>query len=202
MVATRPDIARAVRLVSMFTATLGRAHWEAIKSISRYLKGPEGKCRCYGKGPLELKEFCDSDMVGDVDTCKFTSGYASGAISWCSRLQRIVALSTAKAEYISVTKASVEAILLARLCNEFGMPKKEPILGCDSQSAIRLAKNEMFHARTKHIDVRYQFIKEAIGWPNHFDQGQYFMESCRCSHKVSTQGTTSAMYRDGGSYLA
>ena len=101
-------------------------------------------------------------MVGDVDTCKFTSGYASGAISWCSRLQRIVALSTTKVEYISATKASIEAIWLARLHNEFGIPKKAPILGCDSQSAIRLAKNEMFHARTKHIDVRYHFIGEML----------------------------------------
>ena len=53
----------------MFMANPGRAHWEGIKSILRYLKGSKSKCRCYGKGPLELKGFCDSDMVGDVDTC-------------------------------------------------------------------------------------------------------------------------------------
>ena len=104
-----------------------------------------------------MKRFCDSDMASDVDTRKFTSGYvytlASGAISWCSRLQRIVALSTTEAEYISATEASKEAIWLAHLCNEFGMPEKAHVLGCDSQSAICLAKNAMFHARTKHIDV-------------------------------------------------
>ncbi|KAH7387965.1 hypothetical protein KP509_16G051000 [Ceratopteris richardii] len=152
MVATRPDIAHAVGVVSRFMANPGRAHWEVVKSILRYLKGTKSKCLCYGKGPLELKGFCDSDMAGDVDTRKSTSGYvyilAGGAISWCSRLQRIVALSTTD--------------WLARLCSEFGMLEKAPLLGCDSQSAICLAKIAMFHARTKHIDVRYHFIREVL----------------------------------------
>ena len=109
MVATWPDIVHAVGVVSRFMANPGRAHWEAIKSILGYFKGTKGKCLCYGKGPLELKGFCDSDMAGDVDTHKSTSGYvytlAGGAISWCSRLQRIVALSTTEAEYISATES-------------------------------------------------------------------------------------------------
>ncbi|MCO5573237.1 hypothetical protein L7F22_027006 [Adiantum nelumboides] len=147
-------------------ANPGRLHWDAVKSIMRYLKGTKNKCLCYGKGPLELKGFCDSDMAGDVDTRKSTSGYvftlAGGAVSWCSRVQKIVALSTTEAEYISATEASKEAIWLAQLCSEFGLPDKAPMLGCDSQSAICLAKNAMFHARTKHIDVRYHFIREVL----------------------------------------
>ena len=75
-------------------------------------------------------------MASDVDARKSTSGYVytlvGGAILWCSRLQRIVALSITKAQYISATKASKEAISLARLCSEFGMPEKAPVLGCDS----------------------------------------------------------------------
>ncbi|KAH7298702.1 hypothetical protein KP509_25G054800 [Ceratopteris richardii] len=71
-------------------ANLGKANWEAVKSILRYLKGTKGKCLCYRKCRLELKGFCDSDMAGDVDTHKSTSGYvytlAGGVISWCSRL--------------------------------------------------------------------------------------------------------------------
>ena len=94
---------------------------------------------------------------------KSTSGHiytlASGAISWWSRLHRIVALSTTKAEYISPTKASKGAIWLAHFCSEFGMPEKAPD---NSQSAIYLGKNAMFHAHTKHIDVRYHFIKEVL----------------------------------------
>ncbi|MCO5553380.1 hypothetical protein L7F22_006901 [Adiantum nelumboides] len=147
-------------------ANPGKLHWDAVKSIMRYLKGTKNKRLYYGKGPLELTGFCDSNMAGDVDTRKSTSGYvftlAEGAVSWCSRLQKIVALSTTEAEYISATEASKEAIWLAPLCNEFGLPDKAPMLGCDSQSAICLAKNAMFHARTKHINVRYHFIREVL----------------------------------------
>ena len=96
------------------------------------------------KGSIKVKGFCDSDMADDVDTRKSASGYvytlASGAISWCSRLHTIFALSTTEAEYISATTASKIAIWLARLCSEFGMLEKAPILGCDSQSDICLAK--------------------------------------------------------------
>ena len=89
---------------------------------------------------------------------KFTSGHtytlASGAISWFSRLHRIVASSTTETEYISATKTSKKDIWLARFCNEFGIPDKAPVLGCNSQRAICLGKNAMFfHASTKHIDV-------------------------------------------------
>ena len=100
------------------------------------------------KGSIRMKRFCDSDMASDVDARKSTSGYVytlvGGAILWCSRLQRIVALSITKAQYISATKASKEAISLARLCSEFGMPEKAPVLGCESQNAIYLANNASF----------------------------------------------------------
>ena len=86
-------------------------------------------------------------MTEDMDTNKSRSGYvyspAGGAISRCSRLQRIVALSTI-------------------VCSEFRMPEKAHVLWCDNISAICLAKNAMFHARTKHIDVRYHFIKKLL----------------------------------------
>ena len=117
-------------------ANPGKAHWDVVKSIMTYLKGTKSKCLCYGKGPLELKGFYDSNMVGDVDTRKSTSGYvftlAGGAISRCSRLQRIVALSTTKAEYISATEASKEAIWLGRLVRNFGLPVHARVLVCDS----------------------------------------------------------------------
>ncbi|MCO5595809.1 hypothetical protein L7F22_049859 [Adiantum nelumboides] len=105
-------------------------------------------------------------MAGDMDTRKSTNGYvfaiAGGAVSWCSRLQKIVALSTTEVEYISATEASKEAIWLGRLAKELGMPAHTLELGCDSQSAIYLAKNAMFHACTKYIDVRYHFIRQVL----------------------------------------
>ena len=110
MVATRPDIAYAVGVVSRFMANPGKAHWNAVKSIMWYSKGINNKCLCYGKDPLELKGFCHSNMAGDMDTQKSTSGYvltlAGGAVSWCSRLQKVAPLSTTEAEYISATETS------------------------------------------------------------------------------------------------
>ena len=69
---------------------------------------------------------------------------------------------TTEAKYIGALDVSKEAIWLARLCSELDMPEKPPMLGCHSHSAICLAKNAMFHAHTKHIDVRYQFIREVL----------------------------------------
>ncbi|MCO5592584.1 hypothetical protein L7F22_046587 [Adiantum nelumboides] len=105
-------------------------------------------------------------MGGDLDTKKSTNGYVytlvGGAISRCSRLQKIVALSTTEAENISATEASKEAIWLGRLVIDFGLPAYAPVLGCDSQSALCLAKNAMFHARTKHINMRHHFIQQVL----------------------------------------
>ncbi len=75
MVATRPDIAHAMEVVSRFMSNLGKAHWEAVKCIFRYLKGTQSKCICYGKSDFKLQGYCDADMAGDVDTRKSTSGY-------------------------------------------------------------------------------------------------------------------------------
>ena len=106
-------------------------------------------------------------MAGDLDTRKSTSGYiftvAGGAMSWCSKLQRIVALSTTtEAEYISATKASKEAIWCSRLVEDLGIFINTLVLGCDSRSVEYLAKNAMFHSRTKHIDVRHHFIRQVL----------------------------------------
>ena len=102
MVATRLDIAYAVGVVTQFMANPAKTHWKVVKSIMKYLKGTKNKCPCYGKDPLELKCFYDSDMARDLDTRKSTGGYvftlAGGAVSWCSRLQKVVALSTTEAD--------------------------------------------------------------------------------------------------------
>ena len=105
-------------------------------------------------------------MADDLDTRKSTSWYiftvAGGAVSWCSKLQKIVAPSTTEAEYISATEASKEATWVNRLAEDLGMSVSTPMLGCDSQSVVYLAKNAMFHSRTKHIDVQHHFIKQVL----------------------------------------
>ena len=121
----------------------GRSHWAAVK-YSQISQDTKEKSICYGKGDLNLHGYCDSDMAGDVDTRKSTYGYiytlAGGDISQCSMLQRIVALAT-ESQHISATEASKEAIWLTLLCSELGLPKQIPVLHCDNQSAICLAKS-------------------------------------------------------------
>lgn len=97
-----------------------------------------------------------------MDTHKSTSRYiftvVAGAVSWCFKLQKIVALTDTEAEYTSATKASKEAIRLSRLAEDLGMP----VLGCDSRSAVYLVKNAMFHSCTKNIEVRHHFIRQVL----------------------------------------
>ena len=95
-----------------------------------------------------------------------TTGYvftlAKAPVSWKSTLQSTVALSTMEAKYIAITEAVKEAIWLQGLLDDLGVGQKQVTVFCDSQRAIHLAKNQVYHARTKHIDVRYHFVREII----------------------------------------
>ncbi|PON33692.1 hypothetical protein PanWU01x14_350640, partial [Parasponia andersonii] len=166
MVCTRPDIAHAVGVVSRYMSNLGKQHWEAVKWILRYLRGTSNMSLCFKKSDMGLQGYVDADMAGDVDGRKSTTGYVftlgGTAVGWVSKLQKIVALSTTEAEYVAVTEASKELIWLQSFLEELGQNYGKSTLHCDSQSAIHLAKNPGYHARTKHIQVRYHFIRSAL----------------------------------------
>jgi len=110
--------------------------------------------------------YVDSDYAGDLDKRRSTTGYlftmAGGPVCWRSTLQSTVALSTTEAEYMAVTEAFKEAIWMHGLINDLGILQEHIDVFCDSQSAICLSKNQVHHARTKHIDVRFHFIREII----------------------------------------
>ena len=166
MIATRPDIAFAVGVVSRYMSNPGKKHWEAVKGIMRYLKATKSLRICYESQDLSVRGYTDSDYAGDLDKRRSTSGYvfmlAGGAVSWQSRLQDCVTQSTTEAEYVAASEACKEAIWLGRLVADLGIKVEMPELHCDSQSAIQLAKNPVFHAKTKHIDVKYHFIREVL----------------------------------------
>jgi hypothetical protein len=116
---------------------------------------------------LTLTGYADSDYAGDPDTRRSTTGYvfilAGGAVSWQSRLQPTTALSTSEAEYMSVCAATQEAIHLRRLLADLGFPQTKPtIIFEDNQGCIGLANNPIVNKRTKHIDVKYHYIREKI----------------------------------------
>jgi hypothetical protein len=112
-----------------------------------------------------LVGYSDSDLAGDIDTRKSTSGtlffLGNCLISWQSIKQRVVALSSCEAEYVAATTAATQAIWLAQLLSELTGEEAQTIeLKVDSKSALALAKNPIFHERSKHIELRYHFIKD------------------------------------------
>jgi hypothetical protein len=113
-----------------------------------------------------LVGYVDADMAGDADSIKSTSGYlitfAGGAVSWQSRLQKCVALSTTEAEYIAITEGCKEIMWMKKFLQELGQNQESYVLYCDSQSAIHLSKNSTYHSRSKHIDVRYHWIRDVL----------------------------------------
>ena len=163
----RPDIAYAVSQVAQYCENPGKPHWEAVKRILAYLSiTPDYGLRFDGaiQESLTLHGFTDSDYAGDCDNRRSTSGYVftlnGGPIAWSSRRQDCVATSTTEAEYIAASEATKEAVWLRRLITQLGAKQREPTpIKCDNQSAIKLTKNPEYHRRTKHIDVRYHFVR-------------------------------------------
>nr|GEY07464.1 retrovirus-related Pol polyprotein from transposon TNT 1-94 [Tanacetum cinerariifolium] len=109
-----------------------------------------------------VEGYRDSDYTGDLYKRRSTTGYvftmAKAPVSWKSTLQSTTTLSTTEAEYMAMTEAVKEAIWLHGLLNELGINQKFVTMYSDSQSVIHLVKNQVYHARTKHIDVWYHFI--------------------------------------------
>ena len=167
-IATRPDIAQAVGVVSKFCANPTQNHLTAAKRILRYLKATAYLGLSYKKcADGNLIGYSDADWVGDIDDCHSTSGnvfsFACGAVSWLSKKQATVSLSTAEAEYVALSTATQEAIWLRRLLADVGEPQEGPTeIYEDNQGAISMAKNPVGHARTKHIDIRYHFVREGV----------------------------------------
>ncbi|MCO5593026.1 hypothetical protein L7F22_047031 [Adiantum nelumboides] len=166
MIATRLDIAFAMGVVSRYMLNPSKKHWEVVKGIMRYLKHTKSMCICYGSQNLSVRGYTDSDYAGDLNKRRSTSGYvftlAGGAISWRSLLQDCIMQSTTKVEYVVANEACKEAIWLGRLVADLGIKVEMPELYCDSQSVIQLAKNPVFHLKTKHIYVKYHFIREVL----------------------------------------
>uniref|UniRef100_A0A803MVT2 Uncharacterized protein n=1 Tax=Chenopodium quinoa TaxID=63459 RepID=A0A803MVT2_CHEQI len=137
----------------------GREHWQGVKRIFRYLRGTTDIGLVYGNGKECLVTgYSDSDYAADVDTRRSVTGYVftlgGSVVSWKSTLQSSVTLSTTEAEYMALTSAAKESIWLKGLVGELGIAQDFATVYCDSLSAICLAKDQVHHDRTKHIDVR------------------------------------------------
>jgi hypothetical protein len=164
---TRPDCAFAIGILSQFIQNPGNAHWEALKRVMVYLGSTKDLWLTFGGRSQKLVEgFCDSDYANQRDRhsiAGFAYHFGQGAISWSSKKQQVIALSTVEAEYIAQAHAAKEALWLRSFVSEIrNEPARAITINSDNQGAIALAKDNKFHARTKHIDVRYHFIREAV----------------------------------------
>ncbi len=168
MTITRPDLSYAVGVVSQFMQTPRKPHLDVVRHILRYIKHTL-HCGIFyeSKSQLQIHGYMDADWAGNVSDRRSTSGFffsfGSGAVSWSSKKQPTIALSSTEAEYKGTTIATCEAIWLQKLLLDLGLLLDAPIvIYCDNMSSILLANNPVYHARTKHIEVPYHFIREKI----------------------------------------
>jgi hypothetical protein len=165
-VAMRPDITFTMLALLQFLNNPGEAHWDVVKRIFRYLAGTKTLALTYGGKWHDLEGYTDVDGAMQEHQ-KVISGNAflidGGTISWSLWKQELVTLSTAEAKYIAAMHAAKEGIWLCCLIIELFAPNTSTTpLYCDNQAVCKLATTDNYHVRTKHIDIHYHFIWQAI----------------------------------------
>jgi len=165
---TKTNICFSVNTLSQFMIEPRHVHLVAAKHVMRYLKGTLDYGLSYdGDHNFTLSGYTDSDWAGSVSDRKSTSGccfsLGSTMISWQSRKQSSIALSTTEAEYIAACSASCEAIWLRKLLTSlFDLEMEATTILCDNQSCIKMTENPVFHDKSKHIEIRYHYIRDMV----------------------------------------
>lgn len=165
---TRPDIAYAVSVVSQFMQNPSEDHMGAVIRILRYLKSSPGKGLMFTKNAhLNIEGYTDADWAGNILDRKSTSGYftfvGGNLVTWRSKKQKVVALSSAEAEFRGMAKGLCELLWLRGLLTEVGFPPDSTMnLFCDNKAAIDISHNPIQHDRTKHVEIDRHFIKQNL----------------------------------------
>jgi hypothetical protein len=165
---TRPDIAYAVSVVSQFMHNPSEDHMSAVIRILHYLKSSPGKGLMFSKNAhLKIEGYTDADWAGNILDRKSTSGYftfvGGNLVTWRSKKQKVVARSSAEAEFRGMAKGLCELIWLRSLLTEVGFPPDSAMnLFCDNKAAIDISHNPIQHDRTKHVEVDRHFIKQNL----------------------------------------
>lgn len=176
-VCTRPDISQSVGALARYMSEPRKPHWEAAKGVLRYLRGTSDYGLLYGGSVQEgLVGYTDADYAGDLDTRKSTTGYAfqlfGGTVSWSSRMQPTVAVSTTEAEYMAASYAVKEALWLRKLMHDLGVSISAVKVFGDNQGALKLLKHPIASMRSKHIDIAHHFVRERVA------RGEVVFEYC------------------------
>lgn len=161
----RPDIAFTVGQVAKFCQNSVRIPWKAVRKIISYLSGTIYTELCFQKSDTyPIVGYTDADFGGELDSRCSTSRYAffiyGNLVSWSNKTQKCVSQSTTEAEYVAASESSKEAVLVKNLFPELIESQQKPVsIFCDNQSAIKSVYNSVFPQRTKHIDIKYYFIR-------------------------------------------
>ena len=165
---TRLDIMHAVGIVGRFQPNPKETHLQAVKRIFKYLQGTQNYGLWYPKDTnLTLHAYTDADWAGSVDDRKSTSGGAffmgSRLVSWFSKKQSSIALSTAEIEYVAAVSCCTQLLWTMQKLQDIQITCTPPIsIQCDNTSAISISKNLVMHSKTKHIPIKYHFLREQV----------------------------------------
>lgn len=169
---TRPDLSFVVSRLSQYFTNPTEEHWATVKQVLRYLKGTVDKELCYQKSDtdkMEIQAYSDADWAADATDRRSTTGYCvclkenGPVVSWKTKKQPTVALSTCEAEYMALAATIQECLYLTQLLQ--GMDSSDcapPKVWEDNQGAIALAKNPVNRQRCKHVDIKYHFIRSTV----------------------------------------
>ncbi|KAL3016515.1 hypothetical protein AAZX31_06G217400 [Glycine max] len=167
LTASRPDITFAVGVCARYQANPKISHLNQVKRILKYVNGTSdyGIMYCHCSDSM-LVGYCDADWAGSADDRKSTSGgcfyLGTNLISWFSKKQNCVSLSTAEAEYIAAESSCSQLVWMKQMLKEYNVEQDVMTLYCDNLSAINISKNPVQHSRTKHIDIRHHYIRDLV----------------------------------------
>ncbi|KAJ0536056.1 putative RNA-directed DNA polymerase [Helianthus annuus] len=181
----RPELAFAVGFITRYVQTPASQHYGAARRILRYIAATIDFGLWYEKGvDVKLEGYADSDWARSSADRRSISAYVfsvgSSVVAWSSKKQSVVALSSTEAEYISGNGAACQAIWMKQLLNELGYKQEQPTeIYCDNVSAIFLSKNAAMHSRSKHIDIKFHYIKSLV------DINQVVLRSCHTQEQIA-----------------
>jgi hypothetical protein len=186
---TRPDLAYSLQQLSQFLHCPGPAHWSAVQRVLRYLKGTQSHgLRLGGLHNLTsfpfLSAYVDANYAMCADTRRCISGFVTlffgSPISWLAKKQPLVTLSTTEAEFVALALCIQELLYLRQLTGELQQTSDQPILVHeDNQSTIKIATNAELHGRSKHIDVKYMFVRDLL------DAGEFELKWCNTNNQLA-----------------
>ncbi|GJX84746.1 uncharacterized mitochondrial protein-like protein [Tanacetum coccineum] len=167
LIASRPDLQFAICMCARYQARPTEKHLHAVKRIFRYLKGTVNRGLWYPKdSSIALTAFADADHAGCQDTRRSTSGsmqfLGDRLVSWSSKRQKSAAISSTEAEYIAMSGCCAQILWMRSQLTDYGLGFNKIPMYCDNKSAIALSCNNVQHSRSKHIDIRFHFIKEHV----------------------------------------